>query len=408
MFHKISPLLTILFLLTLPSCNYWKSSRLQSKGSILANDFFHGVEFEIRKGLVVVQAKINNSEKSYEFIFDTGAYSSIISRELAEQLDLLPKASRKTGDSRGNIREMEVVLLKNIDLNGLQIRNIAAGIIDFPENSPIQCIAKDGIIGANLIRECHWKMDFQERKMWMTDNFDQFTEIKDQTPLPFKHSKKNGKPYINLKLEDYLIQNVLVDVGSNGGLDLRSKWLKKHPEFLIERPLVMNFDSTSTGLWGRAMDTTKVAYVKSLQLGPHQLSEWRVDFNQRGNPKIGMEILSHFNVYLNYESSELYLIPVKPLDKYDLNSYGFVPDYVSPHFFIVRNIFVPSSASQAGLMLGDTITHINNQPPARHFDDYCDYFRWAGNLLRKTDSLIVTKNGQNTLLKKEPLLQKPH
>lgn len=386
------------------TCNYWALSRLQNQGNVADHSFFHELDFEIRRGLIVVKARINNSSETFNFIFDTGAYSSTISRELAEQLQLIPKASRKTGDSRGNIRKMEVVQLEEVDLGGLRFQNIAAGIVDFSQNSPIQCIAKDGIIGSNLIRECHWKIDIQQQKMWLTDNFQHFTELKGQNGLPFQHTKKNGKPYIELQLEDYKINNVLIDLGSNGGIDLSARWLKKHPEFLEGRPAVINYDSTSAGLWGRAMDTTKVVLSRSLRIGPHQLTNWRVDFPQKGNPKIGMELLARFNLYFNYESAELFLIPNKPLDDYNLHAFGFVPDFVSPDYFIIRNLFVPSAASEAGLRLGDTLTHINNLLPAQHFQNYCDYFTWASHLLRENDSLSVTKNGKAIHLKKEVLL----
>lgn len=406
MHHKISFLLGIIVLLSFSACNYWKVNRLQTKGKVGSKQFFHELEFETRKGLVVVKTRINNSAETYEFIFDTGAYTSTISRSLAEQLELLPRASRKTGDSRGNIREMEVVLLKNIDLGGLQFQNIAAGVVDFPENSAIQCIAKDGIIGANLIRECHWKMDFQQKKMWLTDDFNRFPEIKNEVAIPFKNTKRNGKPYIEAQIEEHIVHHILIDIGSNGGIDLPAKWLKKRSDFFSNRPFAINYDSTSVGLWGRSMDTTKVALIHSFQIGPHQLTDWRVDFTQKGNAKMGMEVLSHFDVYLNYETSELFLLPQKPLDEYDLNAFGFVPDFVSPDYFIVRNIFIPSAASAAGLALGDTLTYINRQKPSDHYEGYCDYFRWAGELLRGSDSLIITKNGKEILLRKDVLLKK--
>lgn len=405
--YQITRLFFVCFLLiSLPACNYWKVARLQSKGKVDSRQFFYELDFEFRRGLIVVQVQINDTEKTYEFIFDTGAYSTTISREVAEELQLLSRASRKTGDSRGNVRDMEVVLLKEVSLNGLPFQNIAAGVVDFPEDSPIQCIAKDGIIGANLIRECHWKMDFQQKKMWMTDDFDLFTEVDEHPPISFRHTKRNGKPYIDIQIEDYHYDDILIDMGSNGGIDLPAKWLKKNSGFLPGRPSVINYDSTSVGLWGRAMDTTTVALIDSLRMGPHTLRRWRLDFNQKGNAKVGMEVLSHFDVYLDYGASEMYLVPTQPLDQYDLRAFGFVPDYVSPDYFIVRNIFVPSAASQSGLMLGDTITHINGQPPNAYFADYCNYFRWAGNLLKESDTLLVTKAGEEVLLQKSILLSK--
>ena len=382
----------LLIFFVFPSCNYWKNALLLSKSKVTEKVFLEMTEFEFRKGLVVVKAHINGSEEPFEFIFDTGAYSSKVSRDLARQLGLQTKTSYKSGDSRDNLRKVEVVLLEEVKLGNLVFENIAAGILDYPEGSPIQCIAKDGIIGANLIRRCNWKMDFQQKKFWMADHIDRFEELDLEQGIPFKRPPYSGTPWIKIQLEGTTLKDVLIDVGSNGGLDIPRKRLKKLPDFLDNHKYIVNYDSTSSGIYGRAMDTTFITQVESIRIHHLKIPDWRVDFNQRGRAKIGMELLSAFNLYLDYQKKELYLLPQKEIKEYPLKVYGFIPDYSDPDYFLIKNLSIPSPAADAGLSIGDTLTHINGKRPAELFFDHCSYFFEIGKLMKSSDTLSMIRN----------------
>ena len=55
--------------------------------------------------------------------------------------------------------------------------------MDFGPKAAFNCVAKDGIIGANVISKCNWKVDFGEQTLTATDSSLHFAS--DATTVPF-------------------------------------------------------------------------------------------------------------------------------------------------------------------------------------------------------------------------------
>ena len=121
-------------------------------GSIGAEDFVQEIPFSYRKGLIVVQAKINNDTTIREFIFDTGAFNSKIEKGLADELGLPTVTTKENSTAQGVTQTIEVTRIDSIAFGETKFHNIGAGKLEYAEKSYSPCIASNGLIGSNLIK----------------------------------------------------------------------------------------------------------------------------------------------------------------------------------------------------------------------------------------------------------------
>ena len=104
-------------------------------------------------------------QDTHQFIFDTGAFQSKVEYSLSESLNLKTKFKRDNGTAQGIKREIEITSVDSVKIGESKFINIGAGKLKYDKNSYSPCVAKDGIIGANLIKLAHWKIDYQKKEM---------------------------------------------------------------------------------------------------------------------------------------------------------------------------------------------------------------------------------------------------
>ncbi|MEM8908765.1 MAG: aspartyl protease family protein, partial [Bacteroidota bacterium] len=259
---KYAPYLLLLLgsILLIASSNYWKNVWLLTRGKVAQKSYLESVDFEWINGLIVVEAKVNQHPQALKFIFDTGAFDNKIGEEWQVPLQLQARAKKMKSDSRGNQRAIQMTLIESVQLGKVEFKNSAAGILAYPPNSISKCIAPDGLIGANLIRACHWKIDFVQQKLWMTDDFANFKKLgwHPDHALSFKHPLLSHTPKIELKVGQQTIDGILFDLGSNGGLDL-PKSIYQSVQAELAPEVHLTIDNVTSGIWGSKQDTLKVA-----------------------------------------------------------------------------------------------------------------------------------------------------
>ena len=106
----------IIFLATLmfmSSCSVMKTAKVLKKGSVEEKDFFSSFNFEYEK---LIKIPVNINGKTYKFIFDTGAGSSVLSESVASSLGLKPVTKTKTLDSQGNESTRSIYVIDTITI----------------------------------------------------------------------------------------------------------------------------------------------------------------------------------------------------------------------------------------------------------------------------------------------------
>lgn len=376
--------LTCLVLMMFSSCNYINNVKLLTDGSLERSDFVDTVPFEYQRGLIIIEAEINDDNEKRQFIFDTGAFDSKIEFTLAEDLKLPTIATKTNSTAQGVSQTIEVTRLERVQLGSTGFSNISAGKLEFDTESASQCLAPHGIIGANLMKLAHWEIDYQQEVIRFSGQ--PFQPQDDESyPLKFETPLLSGTPEVELQIEDKTVSGVLFDVGFNGGLVLPA-WLLE--EFPTGQEKII-YDRSTSGIFGSSTDTLVVKDLE-ISVGGYSM-EIPVEFSSIGKALLGNDVLEHFEVTINYDTDQIYLSPQSEVNVE--SPYSFIPGMLNDSLWVVDR-----ATPELALSLGDTLRSVNGQIPSELYTDFCDYFININKLLDRDSLSITKKDGHNITL----------
>lgn len=98
-------------------------------------------------GLLLVPVRVHG--QTFEFLIDTGAAYTALSKDIVTLLDLtiVPQRTLAIAPAQGNIFRAPVVTLREFQLGGFRLANVTAIVLAFPHTLKI-----DGIVGMNVLR----------------------------------------------------------------------------------------------------------------------------------------------------------------------------------------------------------------------------------------------------------------
>ena len=348
-------------------------------GSLERTDFVETIPFEFKKDLIVVEARINGKKEKRKFIFDTGAFDSKIEIGLAEELMLPTKAKKSNSTAQGITQTIEITQLEQVHLGDTKFSNISGGKLEYDDESASRCIAPDGILGANLMKLAHWRINYQNQTIHFSDQPFTFQGNEIRT-LKFDKPLLSGTPKVELQVEGKTVSGVLFDVGYNGGLVLPARLSELFPDANEKK----YYDRSTSGIFGTNTDTLISKKLK-VSIGGYEMNI-PVEFSSIGKALLGNDILEHFEVIIDYDENNIVLNPQSEI--HVAPPYSFIPGVLNDSLWVVNR-----SAADLPLALGDTLQRINGQRPANLFTSFCDYFMNVNEVL-ETDSLsIIKKDG---------------
>lgn len=352
-------LLLLSMVLVTGACNYSKNVLLLSRGELLRDDFRTTIPFHYEKGLILVEATTGSETAPRRFIFDTGAFESKVEKSWGLSLGLPQKATKLNHAAQGVSRKITITQMDTLFVGGVPFGKISAGLLQYDSLSASRCLAPGGLIGANLIQHAHWKIDYQQQLLRVSDQ--PFEVSPDAAVLPFSHPTLSGKPSISIKVGGNTVKHLIMDTGYNGSLTLPKSLL---PEF-EGYPVDTLIDQSGTGIYGHAAEADTVfRMLLPLRFGKHTLQA-PVEFTRNGG-YLGNEVLENFIVHLNYDNNTIAFVPATaPTTHAGLD---FVAGILSDSLWQVRRCLISSPVH-----FGDTLARIGGYRPCDLYDDYCGY-----------------------------------
>ena len=369
---------------TLSSCSYFKNISLLTGGSMIRENFVQEIPFHYRKGLIVVEARLNDDTTAREFIFDTGAFNSKIEKSLAEELGLETVTTKENSTAQGNTQVIEVTRIDSVRFGETTFYNIGAGKLEYAEDSYSPCLAKDGLIGSNLIKLAHWKIDYQNQKIYCSDQPFQPQPDLDQVVVPFDHPTLSTTPKINLKVGGGEVKGLMFDTGFNGGLIMPAALSDAFPTTDTKTFI----DRSTSGIYGTNTDTL-IEKTLSIRLGADNV-QIPVEFSSLGKGLLGNDVLEHFTVHIDTDKDEITLQQTSTIEV--KSGAPFLVGILNDSLWIVNRV----SEQTVKLQLGDTLRSVNGRRPAEVFVDRCNYFFNIRSFL-SADSLIVRTSKNETI-----------
>jgi hypothetical protein len=344
---------------------------------------------QLTGGIVILKAQLGNFPDTLSFILDTGSSGISLDSITAENLKLKPVPTDKTIRGIGGIRKVSFLYNQKLKLPDLTIDSLNFHINDYSILTAVYGEQIDGIIGYAVLSRYIIKVDYDSNTI---DFYSRGT---------FRYPRGGYllKPSINflaaqsLRVKDDATINsrFLYDMGagvcmlfSRDFIDDSALLSKKRKRWIKE----------AEGLGGKI--DMELTVIKELKLGPYRFRRVPVYifddiYNVTSYPYlgglIGNDILRRFNVILNYDKRDIYLVPNSHYgDAFDY-SYSGVELYLVNGIIVVGDVAEGSPAQQAGLKEGDEVIGIN-----KNFSHNLNQYKIALQVADEKVKFIIRRN----------------
>lgn len=297
-------LLTLIVLVALTACKTTSLVKILKSGSYDANSPVVEINYHNKLNILIIPVEING--KTYQFMFDTGA-PNVISPEVAEAIQSSKKTNRSVSDSGNKKENLDFIVIPEIKIAGAIFRETGAAVASFNNGNLLSCFQVDGIIGANLMRNCYVQVDYLSQKIRFAKEWTDL-KLEDGFEVPFTHHLQ-ATPLVRLKVGELTIDQMTVDTGFNGFINLSKSDYKQAK---ITQPGYDIVGNTSEGLFGAtAPDTTKKIWMGDYTLDTTALAlAGSLSFESKNKRLIGNEFLSNFITTYDWKRKKIHFAPV--------------------------------------------------------------------------------------------------
>lgn len=286
------------------------------------------VPFDLVSNLIIIPVKVNGVELS--FLLDTGVKETILFN--VSKVDSLTLNTAEVYSVKG-ANDIEVSAIKS-RMNTLEVEGIKS------ENQIIYVAFNQGSnLSSYLGKEIHGILGYHFFKDFVVEFAYDHEFIKVYKKGVFKNKWKrykkieldikNGKPYVEAKLGDEIIENFLLDTGMSDGL-----WVFK--EDTVSTNMFGYYDdylgmTVSGEILGKRSKVKELGFVGEVFNGvkisyPHMdlLPDELKNFSERAG-SIGGDLLKRFTIVFDYTNSKMYMKPNKQInDPFYYNKSGIV------------------------------------------------------------------------------------
>ncbi|MDR0660563.1 MAG: aspartyl protease family protein [Prevotellaceae bacterium] len=256
---------------------------------------------------LIVSAELGGKVRS--FIFDTGA-ATCISQILADELILTPKEVASAVDQSGKRNSIPIVLIKEFILGGVAFKEVPS--LAFEKSVFFDCFNVDGFIGSNLLHNSI--VQFTDSTIIITDRLDSLG-LNKRFATKLYLDKAQSNPYFYIKLNNIKIQ-LLFDSGSNELMAMSTDDFERLKDRRAYRLLGSSYGNSSVGMFGVAenVDVYRI-YIPRFTLGKNRLANAVVQTTE-GVSRMGIKILEHGKVTIDYINKQFYFEPDDPDNPY--------------------------------------------------------------------------------------------
>lgn len=281
----------LIFILVLVSCG--GLSKIFNNGTLTNINYKEIIPFNYDYNYAIVEVEIHS--RTYNFLVDTGA-PTVISNAIYEDLKIEPMDYIVVKDSQGQINSQKLVVVPEIKIGNLTYHNTGAIVADLRNVFEFDCIGIDGIIGSNQMAKSHWKFDYQNHEITITDQLSHYDLTTYTDTLSFLVSNTKT-PYLQGHVNG-LKSLFIYDTGFSGHIDVD----RELAEFK-EANGFTKYGNSGIGLYG-VLDSTTIRTIKtdSLRIGSIEMGAQVVDLDF-GN-LIGNKFMNKHDVVMDWTTQK--------------------------------------------------------------------------------------------------------
>jgi hypothetical protein len=207
---QFSGLLLITFFSNCRLIDFYHIQNAMQAESIEQQEFKQVIPFRFEKGVIIVDVMMHNKLQS--FVFDTGA-STVLDDDFAKTIPYQKIGSQKHYDPTGHKRMVRSVQLEPFSIGNIRFKKIVASVSKLTTLKNTICVDIVGILGANAMNKAVWQIDFQQKKIILTNSKDSLAQRTDNQIFSF-YAQGKKTPKIRLSVAGNYITEADFDTGS--------------------------------------------------------------------------------------------------------------------------------------------------------------------------------------------------
>jgi predicted aspartyl protease len=269
------------------------------------------VKFRLAGGaqpLILLPAHVND-RGPFEFILDTGAGTSLLSSDLAKQLDMKSIGS-KEGQSAGGKVSVSLARVNSLVVGETKLEGVDVGIVDLSHIAKTIGAKIDGDLGYNFLKHFRVTINYRDCELRLED------------PKRVESFARGAKTQVPIRLASPAKPLILVDVHANGcgpfqfAIDTGTSTSAITPE--LAKQLGLQTSPVGPGTTGGAPVDVQAGSLQSFQLGGAKIDNMAVvvaDFFTMLNAAVGAKLdgivgynfLRDYKVVIDYPGEMLTL-----------------------------------------------------------------------------------------------------
>lgn len=257
------------------------------------------VKFRLAGGaqpLILLPVQVNN-RGPFDFIFDTGAGTSLLSTDVAKELGVKILSS-KEGQSAGGKVSVSLANVDSLAVGETKLHDVDIGIVDLGHIAKTIGAKIDGDLGYNFLK--HFRVTINYRD----------SEIRLEDPKRVESVARGAQTQVPIRLAAPAKPLILVDVHLNGGgpfqfaIDTGTSTTAITPD--LARKLGVQASPVGAGTTGGASVDFSAGSLQSFQLGGAKINNMAVivaDFFEMLSSAVGAKLdgIVGYNFLRNYK-----------------------------------------------------------------------------------------------------------
>lgn len=357
------------------------------------------VPLTLHMGKFAIDAALNGVER--QFIFDTGS-PTMISRELAEELDLAIIGSNTGRDANGREVTTDIAIVDRLTIGTITFRAVPILIADFYIADPDGCFFDGGVIGSEIFPGRVWHIDATRQILDIAADFDDLAGEKIaahtfSTPLydfGYPHA-----PVFDYSIGDFSDKG-LFDTGNSDTITLFDRVVRnvQVQDAMISSSVKKGRGSHGVSAAGPGGNSDLLRFeIEGVQLGTQDLGRRAGTTRNVAPSLIGLGIFATHSVTLDYPNARMLLHP-RAQSQPTLPHPGYALMSEDSEVRVMQ-LFDGSPAQRAGLTLGDRVVAIDGRELQAE-NRACDTTRWLveTRAARSARRLTVLRDGQRVTI----------
>ena len=257
------------------------------------------VKFRLAGGtqpLILLPVRVNG-QGPFDFILDTGAGTSLLSTELAKQLDVKILGS-KEGHSAGGKVSVSLGKVDSLTLGETKLEGVEVGVVDLAHIGRAVGAKLDGDLGYNFLKHFRVTIDYRDFELRLED------------PRRVESFARGAQTEVAIRLAAPAKPLILVDVHANGrgpfqfAIDTGTSTTAITPD--LARELRLETSPVGAGTTGGAPVDFSAGSLQSFQLGGAKVDNVAVvvaDFFNMLSAAVGAKLdgIVGYNFLRNYK-----------------------------------------------------------------------------------------------------------